>query len=190
GKVAGTVAVEGDGEQAVFGVDGLVYVNLEDKSEVVAFDPKSLAVKKRFPIGLATTPTGLAYDGKTNRLFIGTRKEPKMIVMDAASGKVITSFPIGAGVDFAGFDPASRLIFFSCGADGVVSTFHQTSPDAYEDAGPIRTQVSAKTMAFDPKTSKIFLPAAEFLETPNPDPAKRPVRKVKPGSFSVLILAK
>ncbi len=190
GKVVGTVAVEGDGEQAIVGTDGMIYVNLEDKAEVAVFDPKTLEVKKRFPIGIAKTPTGLAYDGKTNRLFIGTRSDPKMIVMDAGTGKVLTSFPIGAGVDFGGFDPAARLIFFSCGGDGVVSVFRQKSADEYEDAGSIKTQPSAKTMAFDPKTKKIFLPAAEYLETPNADPSKRPTRTVKPGSFGVLIVGK
>jgi DNA-binding beta-propeller fold protein YncE len=190
GKIVGTVAVAGDGEQAVFGADGMIYVNLEDKAEVAVFDPQSLEVKKRFPIGIAKTPTGLAYDAKTNRLFIGTRSEPKMIVMDAATGKVITSFPIGAGVDFAGFDPAARLIFFSCGGDGVVNAFHQKSADEYEDAGAIKTQASAKTMAFDPKTKKIFLPAAEYLVTPNADPTKRPTRTVKPGTFGVVVLGK
>jgi DNA-binding beta-propeller fold protein YncE len=190
GKVVGTVKVEGDGEQAIVGSDGLIYVNLEDKAEVAVFDPKSLEVKKRFPIGVAATPTGLAYDAKTNRLFIGARKEPLMVVMDAATGKVITSLPIGAGVDFASFDPGSRLIFFSCGAAGAVSVFHEKSADEYEDAGPIKTQVSAKTMAFDPKTKKIFLPAAEYLETPAADPSKRPTRTVKPGTFTVLVVSK
>src|SRR5438034_7446318 len=189
GEVVGTVKAEGDGEQAVIGADGLIYVNSEDTAEVVVFDPKSLAVKKRFPIGVAETPTGLAYDAKTNRLFIGCRKEPKMVVMDAATGKVITSFPIGAGVDFAGFDPKARLIFFSCG-DGNLNIFHEKSADVYEDAGALKTQPSAKTMAFDPKTKKIFLPAAEFVEIPASDPSKRPQRRVKPGSFAVLIVGK
>src|SRR5258708_4331589 len=115
GDVVGTVQAKGDGEQAIIGADGLIYVNIEDTDEVVAFDPKSLEVKQRFPIGVAKTPTGLAYDGKTNRLFIGCRNQPKMVVMDAATGKVINSYPIGAGVDFAGFDPDAHLIFFSFG---------------------------------------------------------------------------
>src|SRR5437899_8576087 len=108
GEVVGTVKAEGDGEQAIIGADGLIYVNSEDTAEVVVFDPKSLEDKKRFPIGVAKTPTGLAYDAKTNRLFIGCRNEPKMVVMDAASGKVINSYPIGAGVDYAGFDPQAK----------------------------------------------------------------------------------
>src|SRR3989441_9937911 len=124
GNVVGTVQAKGDGEQAIIGKDGLIYVNIEDTAEVVAFDPQSLEVKQRFPIGVAKVPTGLAYDAKTNRLFIGCRNEPKMVVMDAASGKVISNFPIGRGVDFAVFDPAARLIFFSC-SDGTLSIYHQ-----------------------------------------------------------------
>jgi DNA-binding beta-propeller fold protein YncE len=189
GEVVGTVKVDGDGEQAVIGNDGLIYVNSEEAAEVVVFDPKSLEVKKRFPIGVAKTPTGLAYDAKTNRLFIGCRNEPKMVVMDAATGKVINSYPIGAGVDYAAFDPSTRLIFFSCGA-GTLSIYHEKSADAYEDAGAVKTQPSAKTMAFDPKTKKIFLPAAEYLETPATEPGKRPTRTVKPGTFVVLVVGK
>ncbi len=189
GDVVGTVQAKGDGEQAIIGADGLIYVNIEDTAEVVAFEPKSLEVKKRFPIGVAKTPTGLAYDAKTNRLFIGCRTEPKMVVMDASSGKVITSFPIGRGVDYAGFDPQAKLIFFSC-SDGTLSIFHEKSADVYEDAGAVKTQPSARTMAFDTKTKKIFLPAAEYTETPPAQPGGRPGRTMKPGSFVVLVVSK
>ncbi len=189
GEVVGTVKAEGDGEQAVIGADGMIYVNSENTSEVVVFDPKSLQVTKRFPIGVAKTPTGLAYDAKSNRLFIGCRNEPKMVVMDAATGKVINSFPIGKGVDFAGFDPQAKLIFFSCG-EGVLSIYHEKSADVYEDAGAVTTQPSAKTMAFDPKTRKIFLSAAEYVETPPTPPATRPQRSIKPDSFVVLVVGK
>jgi YVTN family beta-propeller protein len=188
GQVVGTVKVEGDGESAVV-ADGVVYLNLEDTNEVVVFDPKSLEVKKRFPIGVAKTPTGLAYDAKTKRLFIGCRNEPKMVVMDATSGRVITSFAIGRGVDYAAFDPQAKLVFFSC-SEGVLSIFHEKSADDYEDAGPVKTQPSARTMAFDPKTKKIFLSAAEFTEIPATTPGGRPQRNLKPGSFVVLVVSK
>jgi len=188
GQVVGTVKVEGDGESAVV-ADGLVYLNLEDTNEVVVFDPKSLEVKKRFPIGVAKTPTGLAYDAKTKRLFIGCRNEPKMVVMDAVSGRVISSFAIGRGVDYAAFDPQAKLVFFSC-SEGILSIFHEKSADAYEDAGPVKTQPGARTMAFDPKTKKIFLSVAEYIETPATTPGGRPQRSVKPGSFTVLVVSK
>ena len=188
GQVVGTIKVEGDGESAVV-ADGVVYLNLEDTNEVVVFDPKSLAVKKRFPIGVAKTPTGLAYDAKTKRLFIGCRNEPKMVVMDAVSGRVITSFAIGRGVDYAAFDPQAKLVFFSC-SEGVLNIFHEKSADEYEDAGPVKTQPSARTMAFDPKTKRIFLSAAEYVESPPATPGGRPQRSIKPGSFVVLVVSK
>ena len=188
GEVVGTVKAGGDGESAVI-ADDLVYVNMEDTNEVITFDPKSLEVKKRFPIGVAKTPTGLAYDAKTKRLFIGCRNEPKMVVMDATSGKVITSFPIGRGVDYAGFDSSAKLIFFSC-SEGVLNVFHEKSADDYEDIGPVKTQTGARTMAFDPKTKKIFLPTAEVVETPASTPGGRPQRSIKPGTFVVLVVSK
>src|SRR6476661_5982680 len=176
GAVVGTVKVEGDGESAVV-ADGVVYLNLEDTNEVVVFDPKSLEVKKRFPIGVAKGPTGLEYDAKTKRLFIGCNDEPKMVVMDSTNGKVITSMPIGRGVDYAGFDSQAKLIFFSCG-EGVLSVFHEKSADEYEDMGAVKTQPRARTMAFDSKTKKIFLSTAEFVETPPATPGGRPGRTV------------
>jgi DNA-binding beta-propeller fold protein YncE len=188
GDVVGTVDAKGDGESAVV-TDGLIYVNMEDTNEVIAFDPKSLEVKHRFPIGVAKGPTGLAYDAKTKRLFIGCNNEPKMVVMDATSGKVINSFPIGRGVDFGGFDPQAKLIFMSCG-EGVLNIFHEKSADEYEDMGTVKTQARARTMAFDPKTKKIFLPTADFVETPPATPGGRPTRTIKPGTFVVLVVSK
>ena len=189
GDVVGTVQAKGDGEMAVIGSEGLIYVNLEDTAEVLAFDSKSLEVKNRFPIGVAKRPTGLAYDAKTNRLFIGCGNEPKMVVMDSKTGKVIGSYPIGSGVDFGGFDPDAHLIFFSCG-DGTLSIYREKSADVYEDAGAVKTQRSARTMAFDPKTKKIFLPAAEYTEGPPAQPGGRPTRTMNPGSFVIVVVGK
>jgi DNA-binding beta-propeller fold protein YncE len=153
------------------------------------FDPKTLEVKKRFPIGVAKGPTGLEYDAKTKRLFIGCNNEPKMVVMDSTNGKVITSMPIGRGVDYAGFDSQSKLIFFSCG-EGVLSVFHEKSADEYEDMGAVKTQPRARTMAFDSKTKKIFLSVAEFVETPPATAGGRPGRTIKPDTFVILVVSK
>jgi DNA-binding beta-propeller fold protein YncE len=189
GQVVGTVDLKGDGEQAIIAADGLIYVNAEDTDEIVAFDPASLTVKKRYPIGVAKGPTGLAYDAQTNRLFTGCHEPAIMVAMDAATGKVVGQMPIGKGVDFAGSDPDARLVFFSCG-EGVLSIFHIDSADNYSDAGAVKTQPSARTMAFDPRTKQIFLPAAEYDETPAADPTKRPRRSVKPGTFAILVVGK
>ena len=112
-----------------------------------------------------------------------------MVVMDATSGRVITSFAIGRGVDYAAFDPEAKLVFFSCG-EGVLNVFHEKSADDYEDAGAVKTQTGARTMAFDPKTKKIFLSAAEYIETPATTAGGRPQRSIKSGSFTVLVVGK
>ena len=187
GSVAGTVQVGGDGEQAVRGADGLMYVNLEDKSEVAVFDPKTLTVKKRFSLTGATTPTGLAIDARGQRLFIACRSQV-MLVMDAASGKIVARLPIGAGVDAAAFNPESGLIFASNG-DGTLNIFHQISPDSYEDMGAIRTHVNAKTMALDSKTGKIYLASGDVDTIPAAKPSDKPQRKPIPGTFELLVAA-
>jgi DNA-binding beta-propeller fold protein YncE len=172
----------------ITGHDGLLYVNIEDTNEVVAFDPKTLIVRQRFSIGTAKTPTGLAYDAKNNRLFVACRSK-SLVVIDAAHGRILATLPIGAGVDAAYFDSVDSRIFASNG-DGSISVFHQRSADEYEDIGPITTQPSAKTMVFDPRTRNIFLPAAEFDMVPASGASKKPQRKIKEGTFGVLVVGK
>jgi len=185
GVVAGTVKIGGDGEQAVSGADGLIYVNLEDKSEVAVFDPKTLEVKKRFPVTGASTPTGLAMDSRNQRLFIACRSQV-IVVMDAGSGKVITRLPIGGPVDASAFDSETGLLFASNG-DGTLNIFHQESADSYADLGSIRTRANAKTMAFDPKTRKIYLSSGLIETIPPASPSQRPQRRVIPDSFELLV---
>jgi DNA-binding beta-propeller fold protein YncE len=156
-------------------------VNLEESAQVVNFDPESLAVKHKYPITGCKTPTGLAVDGAHSRLFIGCRSKV-LAVMDATNGKVITTLPIGDHVDAVSFDADNNLIFASNG-DGTVSVVHQKSPSEYESVGDIQTQKSAKTMAFDPKTKRLFLSAAEMVSSSG---GGRP--KPKPGSFTVLVV--
>jgi DNA-binding beta-propeller fold protein YncE len=188
GTVVGTVPVKGDGEGAVSSSDGLVFVNLEDTSEVVGFDAKTLEVKRRFTIDGGKAPTGLAMDRKNNRLFIACHNQV-LVVMDATNGKTITTVPIGKGPDAAGFNAKEGMIYVSNG-DGTLNVIHEESPDKYEAVEAVATQASAKTMAFDGKTGKIFLPAAEVETTPAANPAQKPKKTVKEGTFAVLVVSK
>jgi YVTN family beta-propeller protein len=188
-EVIGTVKVEGGGESMIAGKDGLLYLNLEDKGEVVVFDPKSLEIKRRMPIGLAATPTGLDYDPATNRLFIGCREKPLLVVMDASSGKVITSFPIGAGVDWVSLDRKNNIVFASSG-DGTLSTVRLKPHGEYEQLDAVKTEPGAKTMALDPATGTVYLSTANVVVTPAEKPGERPKRTVTPGTFHVLVVKK
>jgi YVTN family beta-propeller protein len=186
GSVAGTVKVEGNGEGAVAGKDGLMYVALEDKNEIAVFDPKTLEVKRHIPLDGVTAPTGLAIDKKANRLFVGGHNKT-MQVLDAESGHKIASFPTGSGTDAASFDAQNKLIFFSNG-EGNLTVIQEKSADEYTPLDSVTTQQSAKTMAFDKKTGKIFLPAATVMPVPPADPSQKPKRKVQDGTFCVLVV--
>lgn len=186
GDVVGTVQVEGDGEGAVVGKDGLIYVALENKNEIAVFDPKTLEVKRHLPLDGVTAPTGLTIDQKANRLFVGGHNKT-MLVLDADTGKKIATFPTGLGTDAAGFDETAKLVFFSNG-EGNITVIREKSPDEYEALEPVVTQQSAKTMTIDHKTGKILLPAATIVTTPAADPSEKPKRTITDGTFCVLVV--
>jgi YVTN family beta-propeller protein len=179
--IIGEVKLGGGAEAGVVDGKGNGFVNLEESAQVVKFDPESLAVMEKYPITGCKTPTGLAIDTANSRLFIGCRSKV-LAVMDATNGKVITTLPIGERVDAVAFDSDNKLIFASNG-EGTVSVIRQKSPDEYESVGDIKTQRSAKTMAYDPKTKRLFLSAAELESSSG---GGRP--KPKPGSFNVLVV--
>lgn len=183
--VVGKIDLGGGAEASVTDGKGNGFVNLEEQAMVVNYDPKSFAVKHKFPITGCKTPTGLAMDTAHDRLFIGCRSQV-LAVMDAANGKVIATFPIGTRVDAVAFDAAQKLVFASNGG-GTVSVIHQKSADEYEPVGDIQTEAGAKTMAFDPQTKRLFLPTAEF-EAPSAGEGQRARAKAKPGSFHVLVV--
>ena len=183
--VAGKIDLGGGAEAAVTDGKGNGFVNLEESAMVVKFDPAHMIVKQKWPIEGCKTPTGLAIDADNSRLFIGCRSKV-LAVMDSGSGKVITTLPIGDRVDAVAFDPENKLIFASNG-DGTISVIRQKSVDEYESAGQIETQKSAKTMAFDPKSKRLFLSAAE-METAPAVAGQKGRNKPKPGSFNVLVV--
>jgi DNA-binding beta-propeller fold protein YncE len=180
--VVGKISLGGGAEAAVTDGTGNGFVNLEESATLVKFDLAGMKVTQKWPISGCKTPTGLAMDAENSRLFIGCRSRV-LAVMDSGNGKVITTLPIGDGVDAVAFDAEDKLIFAS-NRDGTVSVIRQRSADTYEPVGEIQTQKSAKTMAFDPQSKRLFLSAAEM--EPSSVPKGRP--KPKPGSFNVLVV--
>ena len=187
-EVVGTVAAGGDGEGMVTGKDGLIYVALEDKNEICAFDPKTLDVKRHMALEGIEAPTGLAVDRKNDRLFVGGHNK-MALVLNGATGNKIASFPTGSGTDAAGWDGKNQLAFISNG-EGSITVIREKSADEFVAEAPIMTQSSAKTMAFDKKTGKIFLPAATVVVTPAADPTQKPKRAITEGTFAVLVVGK
>jgi DNA-binding beta-propeller fold protein YncE len=187
GTLAGTVTLEGKPEFPVADGKGHVYVNIEDKSEVMDIDAKALTVIHKWPLAPCEEPSGMAMDTKTRRLFSGCDNK-MMAVMDADTGKVVTTVPIGDGVDATWFDPGTKYVLNSCGQDGVVTVIHEDSPDKFTVVENVKTEKAARTMALDPKTHNIYLAVAqvEMLPPAEGDAKGRPRRKVTPGTFGLL----
>ena len=172
-----TIELGGGPEFAVSDGKGLVFNNIEDLSSLKVIDTKTLTVKATYPLSPCGAPTGIAYDAANHRLFTGCRTNKGLSVVDAVSGKVITTLPIGAGVDAVAYDPSTKTIFVSNG-DATLTIIHQQSADEYSVVQTLATQPRAKTMALDMKTKKIYLSAPEF---------ETGTRKAKPGTFAVLV---
>jgi len=187
GTLAGTVTLEGKPEFPAPDGKGHVYVNIEDKSEVMEIDSKALTVLNKWPLAPCEEPSGMAMDTKTRRIFSGCDNKI-MSVMNADTGKVVTTVPIGAGVDATWFDPETKYVLNSCGQDGVLTVIHEDSPDKYTVVENVPTEKGARTMALDPKTHTVYLAMAqvEMLPPAEGDTKGRPRRKVVPGSFGLL----
>ena len=159
GKVAGTVDLGGGPEFATADGKGYVYDNLEDESQVLKINSRELKVEQRWPTAPCASPSSMAIDRANRRLFLGCRSKV-MAVVDADSGKVITTVPIGDHVDATAFDVETKLIFNSNG-EGTISVIHQDGPDKYSLVETVKTAPRAKTMALDPKTHRLFLSTVE-----------------------------
>ncbi len=162
-----------------FGVSdrkGKIYNNLEDKNHTIVIDAKTLMVVDSISLTPNGTPTSLAYDAKNNRLFSGCREGEVMAVIDLAKGKVITTLPICKAVDAIVYDAEAKLIY--CSGDGTTTIIKQESADKYAVVQTITTKARAKTMAFDKKTRKIYISAADY---------EAGTKKVLPGTFGLLV---
>jgi len=184
GTVTGTLALGGKPEFAVADGQGSVFANIEDKSELVQFDARKLAITNRWKLAPCEEPSGLAMDRKGRRLFVGCRNK-MMAVINADTGLVVATPAIGEGVDANGFDPETKLAFASTG-EGTLNVVREESPSKFTTIGNVPTKKSARTMGLDLKTHNIFLPAADFAP---PEPGERR-GKMKPGSFVILVVSR
>lgn len=189
GMVAGTVEIGGRLETAVADGAGHIYANVENKGEEVQIDARNLVVTAHWPLDPCEDPTGLAIDAAHRRLFVGCANK-LMAVVDADSGKVLSTLPIAAGVDADEFDPGTGFAFASCGS-GTLSIVHEDSPDKFSAVEDVPTQRLARTMALDPKTHQVFLVTAQFGPPPAPTPDNpRPRPSLVPDSFVVLVFGR
>jgi YVTN family beta-propeller protein len=187
GKAVGTVPLGGKPEAAASDGAGTIFVNIEDKSELVAFDAATLAVKQHYPLAPCEEPSGIAADVAHGRVFSGC--DNKLIaVTDMKTGKVLAQIPIGEGVDANRFDPATGLVFSSNGESGTLTVAHEDNPGKFTVLQNLATAEGARTMELDAKSHRVYLvtadrkPVAPTTDKPHPRPA--PV----PGTFKLLVV--
>ncbi|MGH9481901.1 MAG: YncE family protein [Terriglobales bacterium] len=208
GDVVGTVKLTGKAsEYAVADGRGHVYNNMEDTSQELEIDSKTLKVLHVWPLAPCEGPSGLAMDRQTRRLVVGCHNG-MMAIVNADNGKVVTTIPIGPGVDATRFDPGTKLAFSSNGggrganaAPATITVAHEDSPDHFTLVGNIPTETGARTMEVDTQTHTLFTVTAKYQPRPAPPegtPApeagrgrgRGPGFMVVPGSFHLLVIPK
>jgi DNA-binding beta-propeller fold protein YncE len=188
-QVLADIDAGGKVEYVVPGDDGKVYVNGEEKKEIVRIDVATNKVDAHWPIPGCTSPHGLAVDTAAHRLFV-TCVNKVMTVVDATNGSVIATLPIGQGTDAAAFDPGRKRAFSSNG-DGTLTVVAEKGPNSFAVAETVQTRVTGRTMGIDPVSGRLFIAAADIdPNAPVPNgPNGRPGRpRPVPGSLKLLFL--
>jgi DNA-binding beta-propeller fold protein YncE len=193
GTVVGSIDLGGAAEQAVTDGHGKVYVNLTDKSTIAVIDANQLAVTARYDLsGTASNAGGLAFDAKNHILFSYLHQPSSMaVIVNADTGKIITTLPTGEGVDTAGFDPTT-MEAFSAQRDGTMTIIKERSPTDFVVEQNLKTMPGAKTLAMDTKLHRAIVISAEFGPAPSPPPSggRGGRRPMLPGSFTILMVGK
>jgi DNA-binding beta-propeller fold protein YncE len=183
GKVVGTVPLGGKPETGVTDGKGNVYVNIEDRSEIVRIDTAKFTVAEHYPMAGCDNPSALAIDVAHRRLFAGCSSKI-VAVVDPDAGKLVTTVDIGGGVDAGAFNPKTQQIFMSCG-EGVLTVIHEDSPDKYSLVQSVPTVKGARTMALDAASNTVYSVTAQYDPTP---PAAGQRRAILPGTFELLVI--
>lgn len=187
GARVGTIDLGTGPEFGVSAGDGSLYVNLEDAGAVAQLDAAALRVTRRWSLAPCESPSGLAIDRAHHRLFSVCRNKV-MAISDATAGKLITTLPIGGGVDAAAFDPGTGLAFASNG-DGTLTVVREDGPDAFHVVANVPTRQGARTMALDERSHRVYLVTAEFGPTPAAAAGQpRPRPPIVPGTFALMVL--
>jgi hypothetical protein len=195
GKVVGTLALGGGPEQAVSDGKGTIYVNISDKANIAVVDAKNMTVTAHYDVSSkGSRGSGLAFDAKNHVLFAYYRQpSPVVVIVNADTGKIITTLPTGVDVDTVAFNPAT-MEAISAENGGTMTFIKENSPTTFVVEQTLQTKPGAKTLALDTKTNHLLTMAAEFEPAPadaQPGGSGRPPRgPMVPGSFSILMVGR
>jgi DNA-binding beta-propeller fold protein YncE len=188
GTLITNIPLGGKPEEGLSARNGMLYVNLTDSSQIAEIDARNMRVTRRWSTAPCKNPVSMAIDTRHRRLFSGCRSG-EMAVSDYRSGRVITTLPIGRGVDGAGYDPVTRDAYAS-NADGTLTVIHQDTPDTYHVVENVQTAQGARTMGLDPASHRLYVVSARFGPVPADSTATNPRRwpPILPGTFMVMVV--
>lgn len=181
--------LDGGGKLEIGAADGTgkVYINGEEKQEIVRVDARTNKIDARWPISSCTSPHGLAIDARARRVFSSCENN-LLVVIDADTGKQIAALPIGARTDGAAFDPRTRRAFSSNG-DGTLTVIAEETASSFILLGTVPTMLGARTMTLDPNTGRLYLVTADMKVNESADPKDfRHRYSVVPDSAKLLFL--
>jgi len=180
-KIIGTIALEGKPEFPQVDGKGKLYVNIEDKSLITVINTSTMKVERSWSIAPGEEPSGLALDNQ-NQLLFSVCGNKLMVVSDIASGKVVTTLPIGSGCDGAAFDAKYKRAYASNG-EGTMTVVQEENAKTFKVLETVKTNQGARTITLDNTTHHLYLSTAEY-EAAAPGSTGRP--RAKPGSFMIL----
>jgi DNA-binding beta-propeller fold protein YncE len=181
-SIIGTIRLSGKPESAVINGKGTIFCNIEDKSTIVKVDTKALKIRGEWPLLPGKGPTGLAFDSKSNHLFSACNKSKQIMVLNASTGVVVDTIPIGEGCDGVVFIPEDNTVVSSNG-EGTITVAHQKDANSYEVIQTVKTKKNARTIAYGRVNKKMYLPCADVL-------IENGKRRVLPGTFNILVVGK
>jgi len=189
GTVLGTVNLDAAVEETVSDGKGHLYVALEDKDAVGVVDTKTMTVVARYPLAEGGTPAGLALDARNHVLFVACRNPAVLVMMNADSGAILSTLPIGMQNDGVLFNPATREALAPAG-DGHLTIVKEDGPGRFSIAQTLTTLPGARTIALDIKTGHIFLMTADYgpvsPDAPPPVPGRIARGPMLPDSFKII----
>ncbi len=186
-KVLATIPGGGGLEFGVVDGKGAFFVDGAEHNELLRVNTTTNAIEAHWPLQGCEKPHGIALDGETRRLFVSCANAA-LVVVDADSGKQLASFPIGKFNDGAAFDPVHKRILASNG-DGTLSVIQEKDANSFVALGTFATPLSARTIAIDEKSGRVFLAAADIAKIEPPaKPGGRPKVTFVAGSLKLIVL--
>ena len=186
-SVVATVTVGAGLEAGIADGRGSFFVDGAENHEILRISTATNTVESHWPMPACERPHGIAMDRETRRIF-ATCSNKVMVVVDADTGKNLTSLPIGSFSDGAAFDPIRKLAF-SANGDGTLSVIKEQDLNTFVALPPITTVPSARTMDIDPQTGRLFLAAADIGKVdPSATPGGRPHVTYAPGSLRLIFM--